>query len=341
MYKLKPCSFCAPLCGASLCAGAPRVQAGAQPRTDGQRNQLCELCGRRLSKVKHTTKCGVGKKCHPRCKPSKHAINADEEPKPVAARSHKKSPSAAGKMPLPPPPLLLHQLPLFPSHAWSIQESNRRSRATAKSWHELATSSELKLWDEKRTKYWQHDCRLQLTCSFEDEKRVRLLSGSEAIARGVLSRLGVKATHSDLRCDAVKLLRSRKGEGLQDVHYDVPVYSVAITTYAVLIYLTDTVSTAFSRRPLVELRDTFTVGEIRPSSAALKKLARSEFHSARVTRGTVAVIRGDVPHYAEVNPDEADRYVLFLHFSHPSLSTQKTSVTRMESRTNQLSGGCR
>ena len=38
------------------------------PRTDGQRNQLCELCGRRLSKVKNTRANGVGRACHPRCK---------------------------------------------------------------------------------------------------------------------------------------------------------------------------------------------------------------------------------------------------------------------------------
>ena len=155
-----------------------------------------------------------------------------------------------------------------------------------------------------------------VACSLRVRSKTRrLLSGSEAIARDVMSRIGVKATHSDLGCDAVKLLRSRKGEGRQDVHYDVPVYSVAITTYAVLIYLTDTLSTAFPKHSLADLRDTFTEGEIRPSSAALKKLARSEFHSTRVTRGTVAVIRGDVPHYAEANPDEADRYVLFLHFA--------------------------
>ena len=275
--------------------------------------------------MKHHRPYGDGRACKKHSLAEKPSPAASPSAPSAALRSHKrKAASDPGEF-VAFPPLALHQLPLFPSHGWSIQESTRRSHATAKSWHELAISSELKLWDEKRTKYWQHDCRLQLTCSFEDEKRVRLLSGSEAIARDVLSWLGVcvKATHSDLRCDAVKLLRSRKGEGLQDVHYDVPVYSVAITTYAVLIYLTDTLATAFPKRSLADLRDTFTEGEIRPSASALKKLARSEFHSTRVTRGTVAVIRGDVPHYAEANPDEDDRYVLFLHFAPKPLDTEE------------------
>ena len=30
-----------------LCVDVARVQQGAEPRTDGRRNQLCELCGRR------------------------------------------------------------------------------------------------------------------------------------------------------------------------------------------------------------------------------------------------------------------------------------------------------
>ena len=185
----------------------------------------CEVCGRRLTRCKGKLhKSGSGHICH-LCYMSAHRPQLSAVPALApssAQRSHKrKAASDPGEF-VAFPPLALHQLPLFPSHGWSIQESTRRSHATAKSWHELAISSELKLWDEKRTKYWQHDCRLQLTCSFEDEKRVRLLSGSEAIARDVLSWLGVKATHSDLCCDAVKLLRSRKGEGLQDVHYDVP-----------------------------------------------------------------------------------------------------------------------
>ena len=152
-------------------------------------------------------------------------------------------------------------------------------------------------------------------------ERVRLLSGSEAIARNILSRLGVKATHADLGCDAVKLLRSRKGEGLQDVHYDVPVYSIAITTYAVLIYLTDTLSTALSKRPLADLRDTFTEGEVRPSASALRN---SLIQSSTALVSLVALsLSFEAMYRAEANPDEADRYVLFLHFAPKPLDTEE------------------
>ena len=226
------------MCGASLRVGAPRVSVGLSSRVDAAGKPACELCGRRLSKVKHHRPYGAGRACQKHALPEKPPSSVTVALPSAPLRSHKrKAASDPGEF-VAPPPLPLHQLPLFPSHAWNIQESNRRSRATAKSWHELATSSELKLWDEKRTKYWQHDCRLQLTCSFEDEKRVRLLSGSESIARDVLSA----AWRRRIPTFAAAI---EEGEGLQDVHYDVPVYSVAITTSAVLIYLTDTVSTAF------------------------------------------------------------------------------------------------
>jgi hypothetical protein len=48
---------------ALLCVGAPVVQTGAGPRMDNHRNQLCELCGDRLIKVKHHRPYGPGRAC--------------------------------------------------------------------------------------------------------------------------------------------------------------------------------------------------------------------------------------------------------------------------------------
>ena len=50
---------------------------------DSGTNQLCELCERRLSKVKHHRAYGVGRICNPRCKLKKNAV--DQPATPAAA----------------------------------------------------------------------------------------------------------------------------------------------------------------------------------------------------------------------------------------------------------------
>ena len=51
----------------------------------------------------------------------------------------------------------------------------------------------------------------------------------------------------------------------------------------------------------------------------MKFLSRDKFSSVRVTAGDMLVLNCAVPHYGVANPDEHDRYVLFLLFS-PSAS---------------------
>jgi hypothetical protein len=65
----------APMFCACWCAGAPRMAADG-PRMDASgTNQLCELCGRQLHKVKDTSPCGVGRKCKHGCKPRKGTLS--------------------------------------------------------------------------------------------------------------------------------------------------------------------------------------------------------------------------------------------------------------------------
>lgn len=51
-----------------LCAHASLATSGASPRVDSDGQPVCELCGRRLSRVKHQHRHGLGHACHPRCK---------------------------------------------------------------------------------------------------------------------------------------------------------------------------------------------------------------------------------------------------------------------------------
>jgi hypothetical protein len=177
----------------------------------------------------------------------------------------------------------------------------------------LATSTELKSWQEKRGGFYQHDTHHSLDCSHMDELRVRLRASSEALARSALHGVQVDAT--SLQLVDIKLLRAARGHGLQEVHYDVPEYEKARQCYTVLLYLTPTESTAVPKVPLSELRDTFTDGEKRPPAAALHMLRRNNFHTRRVEAGDLLVFNAAVPHFGVANPDLHDRYVLFLLFS--------------------------
>ena len=207
----------------------------------------------------------------------------------------------------------LHLQLTFPTHGWALQPGHRNSRALAAGWLTLATSTELKNWEEKRGGFYQHSTHDSLVCSHLDELRVRLRASSEALGRSVLHGVEVDATTQQLV--DIKLLRAAAGKGLQEVHYDVPEYEKAVQCYTVLLYLTQTESTAVPKLPLSELRDTFTEGEKKPTAAALKKLQRNNFHTWRVEAGDLLAFNAAVPHFGVANPDLHDRFVLFLHFS--------------------------
>jgi len=191
----------------------------------------------------------------------------------------------------------------------------------------LATSTELKSWEEKRGGFHQHSTHDSLVCSHLDELRVRVRNSSEALARSVLHAVEVDATA--LQLVDVKLLRAAPGQGKQEVHFDVPEYEMASQSYTVLLYLTPTTSTAVPKSPLSELRDTFTTGEEKPSRAALRKLQRDScFHTWRVAAGDLLIFNTAVPHFGVANPDRHDRYVLFLHFSPRGLPPHDTEEQR-------------
>jgi hypothetical protein len=65
----------APTCCASLCIGAPLATLGATARRDSDGQPACELCGARLSRVKHHRAHGPGRSCHPQCKSMKRPID--------------------------------------------------------------------------------------------------------------------------------------------------------------------------------------------------------------------------------------------------------------------------
>ena len=309
---------------------------GSSPRVDSSGWPACELCGRRLSKCKGKLHLlPPGKICSPcyKVREGYQLVTVAAAPK-SPARSHKRPVYSlrhpiAPRLPSPPPPPPsppLHHQRTFSTHGWSLQPGHRNSRALAASWMTLATSTELKSWEEKRGGFHQHSTHDSLVCSHLDELRVRVRNSSEALARSVLHAVEVDATA--LQLVDVKLLRAAPGQGKQEVHFDVPEYEMASQSYTVLLYLTPTTSTAVPKSPLTELRDTFTTGEEKPSRAALRKLQRDScFHTWRVAAGDLLIFNTAVPHFG-VNPDRHDRYVLFLHFSPRGLPPHDTEEQR-------------
>jgi hypothetical protein len=121
-----------------LSVGALLVQRGAGPRMDGHRNQLCELCGQRLSRVKHTREYGAGRACHPRCKLSKRAADeaAGAAPAVTAAPKGKKRRAASdpGEAPVnkPSPRPQPTTRRVIPSPAVSTEKKQHRTRLEEK-----------------------------------------------------------------------------------------------------------------------------------------------------------------------------------------------------------------
>lgn len=301
---------------------------GLTPRVNDYGQQLCEKCGTRLNRVKHTTKCSVGKKCHPRCKSKGRVTDSLAPPLSTPIRSHKRKESPTGQQQSTPSLIIAPPPPhcSWNTHGASVRSSSRTSRATAASWWQLACDSELDKWEKKRGGHYQHDTTQSLKCSFLDEKRVRLRHSAESIARAELTAIGVNATTFNLA--AMKLLRSSKGEGEQDIHYDITEYARAIRCFTVLMYLTDTLSTAVPELPLKQIRHYFTDGQKRPSAAAVKFLSRNKFKSERVAAGDMLILNCAVPHYGVANPDEKDRYVLFLLFFPSTTAAPDTEEQR-------------
>ena len=82
------------MCALYWCVDAPLVSACLTPRMDSAGKPACELCGRRLSTIKHKHKHGPGHACHPRCKPQKGEADSQEQYYPTGTRS---GPSATAR----------------------------------------------------------------------------------------------------------------------------------------------------------------------------------------------------------------------------------------------------
>jgi len=100
----------------------------------------------------------------------------------------------------------MHHQRTFSTHGWSLQPGHHNSRALAASWMTLATSTELKSWEEKRGGFYQHDTHRSLVCSHLGELPVRLRTSSKSLGRSVRHHTGSPLLRSSC-CDTGRLMR--------------------------------------------------------------------------------------------------------------------------------------
>lgn len=332
MYRLQTCSIDAFvfLLLVHMLSVAQRGAADAQRALLGKVPRCC-LCGTQF-RGKQTLPHGTGRKCKPRCRSSP----AVPPPPPVLAAPATIAPPPAPSAPaLPPgqltplkqalPPLLLHDKPTMTSHCWSLTRKMRRSSLLALKWKELIDSGELRHWEEKRCKFWQLDTRIQLECSHMDQLRVSLRHGTEAFFRQTLRDHSIDA--DPLRLVDIKLLRCAQGEGLQEIHCDIPDPAVAALSYTCLLYLVDTLSTAVPIAPHSADRHAACY-QADAASVRHGLLRRIEFCSCAVFAGDHMLLRCDCPHFGVANPYVALRYVLFACFAPKKLPLPDTEDQR-------------
>ena len=118
---------------ASLDAEFSLVAYGPGPRRDRAGKQICELCGARLSRVKHHRPHGPGRACTPRCKQSQQTVkseaaSATDVAPPVTTRKRRAT-SDPGESPEPAAPSALTRRIAAPKPAaTSRKQHNTRQK---------------------------------------------------------------------------------------------------------------------------------------------------------------------------------------------------------------------
>ena len=102
--RLKLCLRTPPVVPVYVSAAVSVATIGAKARVDSDGQAACELCGRRLSRVKHHRANGPGRACHPQCKGQKHTVDSTAAPPPVAPAPKQSRKRRAQSDPGEPPP---------------------------------------------------------------------------------------------------------------------------------------------------------------------------------------------------------------------------------------------
>ena len=163
---------------------------------------------------------------------------------------------------------------------------------------------------------FQLDARKPLASLGAEQHRLSLLGPTVAAFRRLLQGDGVRT--AGLHIAALKLLRSAPGQGKQLVHYDTTRYEDAVQRFAVLMYCTETMSTAVPKLDAATMRPAFldTEEPTEEQQAVADALcAEDNFLSFPVLPGATLVFPTSTPHFGVRNPASVDRVALYALFS--------------------------
>lgn len=309
-----------------FCVGAPHVcSCLTAPAVDKSGKPACEICLKRLGAGKPDDNYGNGR-AHTTCRRHKERDSSWDPLAPTASspaqRSHK-------KRDLSPPPLpgqnaassallLLSSQSSFSTHGWQLHPPSLVTAGLAYRWFCLYLRARRidSAWFSLRGNALQLDARKEISAIGAEQHRLSLLGPTIAAFRRLLHGHGIQT--AGLHVAALKLLRSAPGQGQQPVHYDVTRYSDAVQRYAVLMYCTQTMSTAVPRLDAATMRPAFTDGEeltAAQQADAEQLCAEDNFLSFPVLPGATLVFPTSTPHFGVRNPASVDRVALYALFS--------------------------
>jgi hypothetical protein len=214
--------------------------------------------------------------------------------------------------------LLLDLQRTFTTHGWWLHPPSLVSAGLSFRWSCLyeRTRDTPEAWFSLRGNAFQLDARKPLASLGAEQHRLSLLGPTVAAFRRLLQGDGVRT--AGLHIAALKLLRSAPGQGKQLVHYDTTRYEDAVQRFAVLMYCTETMSTAVPKLDAATMRPAFhdTEEPTEEQQAVADALcAEDNFLSFPVLPGATLVFPTSTPHFGVRNPASVDRVALYALFS--------------------------
>jgi len=204
------------------------------------------------------------------------------------------------------------------THGWELLDATELHTALAAEWlalYQLIADRDA-LWVELRGGGQQLDTAKEIGRRGEDARRMTMRSVTEAAMRSQLSSLGVDT--KPLHLAAMKLLRSRPGGKDQDVHFDTGVLQNALKRWSLVLYCTNTMSTAVPKPTAQEMAPAFIQTEFASADQQLvcdQLCDKKNFISMPVQPGNLLAFNTSVAHYGVANRATVDRVVVYALFS--------------------------
>jgi hypothetical protein len=210
-----------------------------------------------------------------------------------------------------------HNYRLFPPTKWSEYLA-----AASKRWLEVIKDRR-EWWAEiTHGRVKQADITVSTGDKTYDQLWKAIFEGAEMQMRYQMREEGID--DSKLFCVVCKILKTSKGSGQQQYHFDVVRLSKAVKSYAGIFYITRNKHTAVPRLTAEDMKtcyrddDEAAEKDVAWQTLIKKIIVDENFVSEEVEPGASLLFRLDVLHRGVKNEYEEDRVVLFLQFSESS-----------------------